>query len=330
MLTELRDRGGLVLRAQLGTHVTDPGLGGEGAGGAGVIAGEHGDPDALCGEGADDLGDLGAQFVADANRGDRRAVAVDDDDRHALLLQARDPVAEGPGVEPAGTADRDPRAIELTFDAVAGLLGHALRRRGARRGSGDRGGEGVGAVLLQRGRPRQRLLLGDAVGGEDCGDGGLVAGQGAGLVDSDVADHAEPFERRTGLDDHTELARRPDRSHHRQRHRDRQRARRRRHQHDQGAGDPQLRVAEQRPDDRDERSEDEYAGHERAGDTVGEAGAVALLCLRLLHQVDDRGQRVVGARCGRLDLQRTSGVDRAGRYGVAGLDLDRDRLPRDR
>ena len=205
--TELCDRSGLVLRAQFGADVLDPRLGGEGAGGASVVAGEHRDPDALRGEGTDDLGDLRAQLVADADRGDRLAVAVDDHDRHALLLQPRDLVAEESGVEPTRAADRDPRAVELAFDAVTCLLGHALGCRGLRRCSGDRGREGVGAVLLQRRRPRQRLRLGHAVGGEHRGDGGLVAGQGAGLVDRDVADHAEPLEHGPGLDDHAELAR---------------------------------------------------------------------------------------------------------------------------
>ena len=34
--------------------------------------------------------------------------------------------AERPGVQPAGVADRDPRAVELALDAVPGLLGHVL------------------------------------------------------------------------------------------------------------------------------------------------------------------------------------------------------------
>ncbi|CAI7662410.1 unnamed protein product, partial [Penicillium discolor] len=140
--TEFADRSGLVFGAQLGADVIDPCMRSEGAGGAGVVAGEHGDPDALRGEGTDDLGDLGAQLVADADRGDRDAAAVDDHDRHALLFQACDLVAEESGVEPTGAADGDPRAGELAFDAVPGLLGHALRRRSARRCGGDRGGEG--------------------------------------------------------------------------------------------------------------------------------------------------------------------------------------------
>src|SRR5699024_1788468 len=88
--------------AQLGAHVLDPGLRGQGAGGAGVVAGEHRHLDALSGEGADHLGDLGAQLVADADRSRGGAVTVHDHDRHALLLQTRDPIAETPGVGQRG------------------------------------------------------------------------------------------------------------------------------------------------------------------------------------------------------------------------------------
>lgn len=62
-LRQLTDRGGLVLGAELGAHVPDPSLRGESARSTGVVAGEHGHTDALVGESADDLGDLGAQFV---------------------------------------------------------------------------------------------------------------------------------------------------------------------------------------------------------------------------------------------------------------------------
>ena len=130
----------------------------------------------------------------------------------------------------------------VTLDTAPGLLGHVRRGGSARSGGGDRRGQGVGAVLL-RARPPSPVPGSRAIafGGQHSGDSGLVAGQGAGLVDRDVADTAEAFEDRAGLDDHTELARRADRRDNGDRNRDRQRARRRSHQHDQRAGDPQLR-----------------------------------------------------------------------------------------
>jgi hypothetical protein len=91
-----------------------------------------------------------------------------------------------------------------------------------------------------------------------------------------------------------------------------------------------IRIAEQRADECDEGGEHEHAGHQRAGDPVRETGAVAFLCLRLLDELDDRGEGVVGACRGRLDLQGSGGVDRPGRHRVAGLDFDRDRLSGDR
>lgn len=42
------------------------------------------------------------------------------------------------------------------------------------------------------------------------------------------------------------------------------------------------------------------------------------------------GQRVVGARGGRLDLQHAGAVDRARRHRFSGRDLDRDRFTGDR
>src|SRR5699024_1600679 len=54
--------------------------------GAGVVSGEHGHLEALGSEGAHDFGDLGAQLVTHADRGDRLPLAVHDHDGHALLL----------------------------------------------------------------------------------------------------------------------------------------------------------------------------------------------------------------------------------------------------
>ena len=145
-----------------------------------------------------------------------------------------------------------------------------------------------------------------------------------------MADAAEALERGTALDDDAELRRRPDRGHHGDRHRDRHRARAGGDEDDQGAGDPGLGVAKQRSEHADQDGEDHHAGHQRAGDLVGDARTLALLGLGLLDELHDRGQRVVGARGGRLDLQHSGGIDRPRRDRVIGCDLDRDRLAGDR
>ena len=69
-------------------------------------------------------------------------------------------------------------------------------------------------------------------------------------------------------------------------------------QHHQGTGDPQLRVPEQRPDQRDQDGEDQHPRHQRAGDPVSQTSTLALLGLGLLDQLHDRRHRVVRARRG--------------------------------
>ena len=160
------------------------------------------------------------------------------------------------------------------------------------------------------------------------GDRRFVAGQGAGLVDGDAADRAEPLERGTGLHHDAEAAGRADGRNHGHRHRNGQRARGGGHQHHQGPGDPLDRIAEQGTDDRHDRRQHEHAGHQWPGDAVGDAGAVALLRLGVLDQAHHGGQGIVVAGRGRRHRHRGADRDDAGHDLVAGGDLDRDRLAR--
>ena len=64
------------------------------------------------------------------------------------------------------------------------------------------------------------------------------------------------------------------------------------------------------------------AGHERAGDPVGEALAGALALLGFLDDVDDPGQGVVVGGGGDLDLEDAAAVDGGGEDVVAGSGLD--------
>ncbi|AKE42035.1 hypothetical protein UL82_09485 [Corynebacterium kutscheri] len=329
-LREPGDDASLVLGTQLGVHVADPGQLRQRSSGAGVVASEHAHLDALVAQGPHDLGDLGAQLVADADRPGQEAV---DGDEHAGLplgLQVLDPGLERTGVDPARTAHRHPAAVDQATDAVPGLLGHVLRGGGSPARGGDGGGEWVRRVLLHGGSPSKHLRIVEPMGGDDGGYLGPVAGQSAGLVHGQVPDAAEALEGGPALDDDAELGRRADRGDHGDGHRDRQRAGAGRDEDDQGAGDPGLRVAEQGPEHADEDGEDHHAGHQRAGDPVSDPGSVALLGLGLLYQLHDRGQRVVGARGGRLDLQHAGAVDRARRHRFSGRDLDRDRFTGDR
>src|SRR5699024_9195148 len=98
-----------------------------------------------------------------------------------------------------GAAHAHPEAVDGAADAVAGLLRHLLRGGGSLARGGDGGGERVRRVLLHRRGPGEHLRVVEAVGGDDGGDLGPVAGQGAGLVHGEVADAAEALEGGTAL-----------------------------------------------------------------------------------------------------------------------------------
>ena len=183
---------------------------------------------------------------------------------------------------------------------------------------------------LQRRGPAEDIRAADAVGGEHIYDGGMVAGQGTGLIECQMPDATEALKGGAGLDDHAELTGRPDGRDHRDRHRNRQRTRRRGDQDNQGTFDPHTRIPEQGPDHGDQDGEDEDTGHQGAGEAIGDTGALALIVLGLLHQLDDGGQGVIRAGGGGLNLQCPGGVDRPGQHCIAGADLDGDRFAGDR
>ena len=72
--------------------------------------------------------------------------------------------------------------------------------------------------------------------------------------------------------------------------------------------------------------DDQDAGHQRAGDPVGEPLRAALAVLGFLDGAHDAGQRAVAGRRRGLDLEDAAAVDAAGEHPVADVDLDRDRL----
>ena len=80
---------------------------------------------------------------------------------------------------------------------MPGLLDHLRCGAGDGCGRDDGRGEGVGAGGLHGGGPGEQVVAGDTGCGLDVDDGGLVAGEGAGLVEGDGADRAELLERFT-------------------------------------------------------------------------------------------------------------------------------------
>ena len=156
-------------------------------------------------------------------------------------------------------------------------------------------------------------------GGDDLDHGGLVAGEGAGLVERDGADRAERFDRGAALDEDAARDAAPiaamtatgtlkAKAHGRGRD-----------EHDQGTRDPHARGRRGAlPSSGDEGGQDKHTGDERPGDPFGEPLAGALALLRLLDDADEPGQRVVRGGRGHLDLERAGAVDGAGEHGRAG------------
>ena len=328
--TQLGDCLRLVLRTQLGTHVGDPRLDGQCISGAGVVAGKHRHAHTPRRQRRHGLAGLWTQLVAHPDGPDRVVVAVDDHHGDAAGLHRVNVICQRTWVEPARAADGDVRAIDKAGDSRARGLGD--RRCGGDLGScgGDRCGQRVGAVGFQSGRPAQDLVLGSVASGEDLRDGGLVSGQGAGLVHCHMPEVAHALERGTGFDDHPELAGRTDRGDDRNRHRDRQCARRSGDQYHQCSLDPQSGISEDRADQGDQSRQDENTRHQRAGQAVGDTCPLPLLCLCLLNQFDHCGHGIVCSCGGGLDLQDAGGVDRAGQHRVTGSDLDGNGFTRDR
>ncbi len=193
-------------------------------------------------------------------------------------------------------------------------------------GGQDGAGEGVLTLGFQRRGDGQHLVLAVAGRGGHFDNGGLVAGQGAGLVQGDRADAAEGFQRGAALDQYAQAGGGADGGDHGDRHADGQRARRGGHEHDQGAFDPGQRIPGQAADEGDGGGEDHDAGHQRLGDAVGQALGDALAGLLGLHDGHDLGQGVVRGGGGDLDLEYAGAVDRSRIHALPGFGLDGDRF----
>ena len=320
---------GLVLGELLGVNGLDASLASDRPRGAGVVAGDHHRGDARGREVGDGFGGFGLQLVTHPDHSEHLPVTVDDDDAPAVIGQCIGGGRECAGGEPAVVADGVGNAVDGPGDAVSRELLDVGGGEGAPARVDDRTGERVRTGPLQGRRDPENLGIGGVGGGQYGHDLRLVARQGPGLVEGDLSDRAELLEGFARLDDHAQLARRADRGDHRDGHRDGHRARRRRHKDDEGALDPHRGLSEPGADHRDECGGDEHDRDQGAGDAVGKAGAVALALVGLLHEPDDRRQRVVGAGRRGPQGQAAASVDAPGQHLGAGADLQGDRLSGD-
>ncbi len=135
-------------------------------------------------------------------------------------------------------------------------------------------GQRVFGRLLDRGGDAQHLVLGEALGRHDGGDGGTALGERAGLVDDERVDLLKPLQRRGIADQHAGRRAPADADHDRHgrgeaegagagddQHRDRC---------DKGKGELRRR-AEDRPGGEGADRDRQHDRHEPAGDLIGEA-----------------------------------------------------------
>ncbi len=105
----------------------------------------------------DDVGGFGAQLVAHRDRADRGAVAFDEHDGGALLLEAVHRVGQVARIDEPGLADTHRGTVDGAGHAVPGDGVNVGRGRGRSGRGSDRCGEGVVTGGLESGRPRNDL-----------------------------------------------------------------------------------------------------------------------------------------------------------------------------
>ena len=325
----------------VGDHLGDPHLGGDGAGRRGVVAGQEHWPQPERRELGDGRGTGRLGGVRDDDEAARPAVPADRDDRLALRLRgsrarprAR-PAGSGP-TRRAGSAGRRPRAwpsttpstprpSRLRNDSTGGSAPPSLRAA-----LGDRAGDRVLRGVLERADEAQQLGA-VAVAGRDDDVAQLHAPgrDGAGLVEHDRVDAPRRLQHLGALDQDAELGAAARADEQRRRRRESERARAGDDQHGDGGRDREGRArAAAEPEAERGDGEGDHDGHEDRRDAVGQSLHGRLARLRLGHEPADLGERGVGADLGRAHDETPADVDGRADDLVAGVLLDRDGLAR--
>ena len=321
-----------------------PHAAGDGLGRHAVVAGEHAHVDAKraqCGDGP------GARLLDLVSHGDgagKLAVLGKEQRRLAfggkLLGKARGHgnaqlvhqahVTSGNGVLPFArrnaSSGHGGKVLDHARDDPACLaLGH------------NRLGQRVLARALQRGgQLEQRLFAhsGRAVsarGYHDIGHGRLAAGDRARLIEHHGAHAAQVLQRLGALKENAHLGALAGADHNGDGRGQAQRARAADHQHSDGGGERLIHVAGQcHPHHKGHGRDREYYGHEHAGDLVGHAGDGRLGGVGVLDELDNLGERRVGAHTRGAEGKRARAVDRGRIDSVAGGLLHGDGLAGER
>ena len=296
-----------------------------GIGSALVVTGQHDHPDAHVLQLPDGTGAVLLEGVRHSDHAHQAACTAKEEGRFALSGQPG-----GFGLEFGGygclggdelrIAAVDLHAVQPCGKAIAGQggkIGHIGAGDGLSLGIGQhRLGQRVLALLLQRGRQRQQLALGNALHGQDVSDPGFAAGDGAGLVQRHDLGAACSFQRGGSFEQDAVPG--PQTVAHHDGHR-RCQTQRTGAADDQHRDAPGQRIAElpaqQQPDKGGQHRNGDDRGHKKAGNGIGDLGNGGLGGGGIADHPDDLGQRGILAHTGGFALQET------GLVGGGGADL---------
>ena len=303
---------------------------GYGAGGRGIVAGEHLEGEAGLLEGLDGLRGGRPDGVGDGEKSGGLCVQGDEKDGVTLDSEGlgwfeKDGGVYGEGLEEPGVADGHRASGDGAVDALTGDGGEGGRlARGEPLGFGgvhDGGGERVLAGALERGGELEQVVLGDAWLGEDGGQGGSAFGEGAGLVEEEGVDLAEGFESLRVADENSGVgcATGADHDGHRGGEAESTGAG---HDEDgdgvdQSVGETRL-WAKSEPEPKAEACGEDDGGDKEGGDAIGEALDGRAGALGVGDHANDLREQ--GARADALGLHEegTGAVEGAGGDGIAG------------
>ena len=309
-----------------------PHAAGDGLGRHTVVAGEHTHVDAELAERGNGLGTRFFDLVSHGDGADKLAVLGKEQRRFALGSKLLGKTGGHPCAQlvhqtnVAGCDDILPLARR---DAATGhggkVLDHACDDSARLALGHNRLGQRVLARALQRGsKLEQRLFThgGRTVGTHGCYDVGhsrFAAGDGAGLIEHHSAHVAQILQRLGALKQDAHLGALAGAHHNGDGRGQAQRARAADHQHGHGGGERLVHAAGQRHPHRKGHGRDrKHHGHKHAGDPVGQAGDGRLGGVGVLDELDDLGERRVGAHARGTEGKRSGAVDRGGVDGVAG------------
>ena len=209
VLLQLPDNGLLALRQHPGDHLVHTGLPADGFSGALVVTGQHHYPDAHVPQLPDGLRAVLLDGICHRDNTQQTTCAAKEEGRFTLRSQCSSPRLQRSRdsdlcANKSSVAAKDLLTLQLGGKAVA-RQGGKIGDRGQRQLLFLRIGQHcprqrVLAAALQRGCQCEQFGLGHARSGQQVGDSGLAAGDGAGLVQCHDAGTPGLLQRRSGLE----------------------------------------------------------------------------------------------------------------------------------